>query len=884
MEWFTIIWLRLRAFLRRRQLDRDLEDELAFHLALREEKDRESGVALPVSEAAAKKRFGNVARIKEACRDMWTFAWLESFGQDARYGLRGLRRNPGFMLIAVLTLALGVGASSWLFSILKQWVLDAVSYPNPDRLAVVWALDTKKGWTGSTSTADFLDWRAQNQVFETFSAWTFNQFNVTGGDSPERIQGARVSADFFRTLGVQPSVGRDFTLSEERPGSPHVAIISHGLWRDRFKSDPDLHDKTLNLDGETYAIVGVVPEDFHFTLSGRANVWTPLVFTDKERADRATGWLQVIARRKPGVTQEAVQQALSTIALNLEKEYPETNTNSGVHVDTLAHEIGKHVGNQGIYTGFAVGICIALIGCSNLAGIYLSRALARRKEMSVRLALGAKKGRLARQLLSENSLLLPAAIGLGLVFALMGGKWITAAIPYDNRGYLPNYGEVYVDASTLLYAIGIGVLSVLVFSFSPLLEGLRVNLNSTLKEPGSAASVTPGSQRLRKALVIAEIVLTLTVLVPAGLTAKSLALVLSEDPGFRPDHVLTAEMSLPTAKYTDKNQWRSFYTQLLERLRVLPQVESVGASRFIPFGHNSASAEFWIEGRPEPSPGEVPGTQITSATPGYFSAVGLTLGKGRFITDQDGPDNLPVIIINQTLARRFFAHEDPLGHRIRLGRENATWYTIVGVVKDVKLFDLGDNPMNETYTAFAQSPSRSMALVLHTTVEPMLLSSALRAAVWSVDKEQPISGVETLEQRINDEQAPFRIFAQFSAYFGLLALFLAGIGIYGVMSYLVESRTREIGIRMACGAARRNILGLVLGGNLKLVVAGMLLGLLSAWAVSRMLSGFLPRVTASDPITYTLSVAVMCAAILFASFVPMRRATRVDPITVLRCE
>jgi len=884
MEWFTTSWLRLKALLKRRQLNRDLEDELAFHLALRQEKDRESGVVTTESEASAKKRFGNVVRIKEACRDMWTFAWLESFGQDVRYGLRGLRRNPGFMLIAVLTLALGVGASSWLFSILKQWVLDAVSYPNPDHLAVLWALDTKKGWIGSTSTADFLDWRAQNQVFESLSAWNVNQFNVTGGDSPERIQGARVSPDFFRTLGVHPVIGRDFTLSEEQPGSPRVAIISHGLWRDRFKSDPDLHDKTLNLDGEPYAIIGVVAEDFHFTLMGRTNIWTPLVFTDKERADRATGWLRVIARRKPGVTQEAAQQALSTIARNLEKEYPETNTNSGVRVDTLAHEIGRHVGNQGVYTGFAVGICIALIACSNLAGIYLSRALARRKEMSIRLALGARKGRLARQLLSENALLLPAAIGLGLVLALMGGKWITAAIPYDNRGYLPNYGEVYMDASTLLYAIGIGVLSVLVFSFSPLLEGLRVNLNSTLKEPGSASSVTPGSQRLRKALVIAEIVLTLTVLVPAGLTAKSLALVLSEDPGFRPDHVLTAEMSLPAAKYTDRNQWRSFYTQLLERLRVLPQVESVGASRFIPFGQNSAGSEFWIEGRPEPSPGEVPGTQITSATPGYFSAVGLGLIKGRFITDQDGPESLPVIVINQTLARRFFSHEDPLGHRIRLGRESSNWYTIVGVVKEVKLFSLSESPMNQTYTAFAQSPSRSMDFVLHTTVEPMSLSSALRAAVWSVDKEQPISGVETLEQRMNDEQAPFRIFAQFSAYFGLLALFLAGIGIYGVMSYLVESRTREIGIRMACGAARRNILGLVLGGNLKLVIAGMLLGLLSAWAVSRMLSGFLPRVTASDPAVYTLSAAVLCAAILFASFVPLRRATRVDPITVLRCE
>ncbi|HEY6253447.1 MAG TPA: ABC transporter permease, partial [Candidatus Angelobacter sp.] len=804
--------------------------------------------------------------------------------QDVRYGLRGVRRNPGFMLIAVLTLALGVGASSWLYSVLQQWVLDAVSYPNPDRLAVLGELDTKKGWMGTASAPDFLDWRAQNQVFETMSAWIPNQFNVTGGDAPERIEGARVSPDFFRTLDVQPALGRDFIRSDEQSGASKVAIISNGLWRDRFKGNHDLSDKTLNLDGDAYAIVGVMPEDFHFTHMGRANIWTPLAFTDKERADRGTGWLHVIARRKPGVTPEAAQQAMSAIARNLEKAYPSTNTNSGVLINSLAQEIGRNVGNQGIYTGFAVGICIALIACSNLASIYLARALARKKEMSVRLALGARKSRLVRQLLSENALLLPIAIGLGLFLAMAGGRWITNLIPYENRGYLPNYGEIYVSASTVLYALAVGVFRVLLFSISPLLEGLRINLASTLKEPGNAASVAPGSQRLRKALVISEIVLALTVLVPAGLTAKSLALVLSEDPGFRADHVLTAQMSLPMAKYSDKNQWRSFYNQLMERFRALPEVDSVGASRFIPFGHNGASVEFWVEGRPEPAPGDVPGTQITAATPGYLSALGLSLVSGRFLAEQDGADNLPVVVIGQTFAQRFFAHESPLGHRVRLGPGNPIWYTIVGVVKDVKLFNMNDPPMNEAYTAFTQSPSRSMSFVLHTRADPMSLSAALRNAVWSVDKEQPISGVETLEQRISDEQSPFRIFAQFSSYMGLLALFLAGIGIYGVTSYLVESRTREIGIRIACGAVRRNILWLVLSGNMKLVLAGTSLGLVAAWSVSRTLSGFLPKVTANDPLAYAASVAVLCIAILFASFLPLRRAVRVDPITVLRHE
>ena len=813
---------------------------------------------------------------------MTIFAWLEAFWQDVRYGLRGVRRNPGFMLIAVLTLGLGVGASSWLFSILQQWVLHAVTFPNSDQLSVLWAIDTKKGWLGTVSSPDFLDWRSQNQVFDTLSAWSSNQFNVTGGDSPERIEGSLVSADFFRTLGVQPVMGRDFTAADEQPGADHVAIISYGLLRERFQSS--LANKSLELDGEHYTIIGVMPEDFHFTLMGRANIWTPLVFTNQQRSDRASGWLSVIGRRKADVTPQACQQSMSALARGLEKAYPDSNTNSGIQIHSLAQEIGRHVGNQGIYTGVAVGICIALIACSNLASIFLARALSRRKEMSVRLALGARKSRLVRQLLAENALLLPAAIAFGLLLAYGGGSWISGAIPYENRGYLPNYGQVYVDGSTLMYALIIGVLSVLLFSFSPILEGFRINLTSALKEQGNAGTVAPGSQRMRKGLVVAEIVLALTVLVPAGLTVKSLALVLSEDPGFRTDHMLTAQMNLPQAKYSDKNQWRSFYTQLQERLRALPGVESAGVSRFIPFGHHSAATEFWVEGRPEPAPGEVPSTQITSSTPEYFSTLGLSLKNGRYIGEQDGAESTPVVVIGQTLARRFFAHEDPLGHRIRLGRDSSTWYTIVGVVGDVKLFNLSDHPMNESYIAFAQSPSRAVSLVVHARGEPMLLSTDLRKAVWSLDKEQPISGIETLEQRISDEQSPFRIFAQFSFYFALLALFLAGIGIYGVMSYLVESRTREIGIRMACGAQRGSILWLVLRGNMKLILPGIILGLLSAWAVSRSLEGFVPKITATDPLAYGTSVTVLCAAILFASFTPLRRAMRTDPITVLRCE
>jgi len=876
---------RLRSFWQtiwnRSRFERDLDDEMRFHLEARMEDLVRTGVPRDEARRRAQIEFGGTEAYQDHVRETRRVNWFEDLAQDLRYGMRGLRKNPGLMLVGVLTLSLGVGASSWLFSMLRQWVIEAVSFPHPERLEVLWKLDTKKGWNGGVSAPDFLDWRAQNHVFENLSAWISDEFNLTGGTIPERIEGARVTADFFRTLGVQPAAGRDFSSGEDQPGAAHVAIISYGLWRERCHSE--LNDTVIKLDGEPYTIVGVVPEDFHFPLMGRANIWAPLIFTDKQRTDRGTGWLNVIGRRKPEVAEAAVEPAMSTIARNIEKEHPDTNTNSGVLINSLSKEIGKHVGDQAIYTAFIVGICIALIACSNLAGIYLARAWTRRREMAVRLALGAKKSRLARQLLSENALLMPAAIGLGLLIANLGGKWTTNSIPFENRGYLPNYGRITVDTTMVLYAIAVAVLSVLLFSISPVLEGYRVNLTGALKESGSATSAA-GGQRLRKLLVICQIVLALMVLVPAGLTSKSLSIILQADLGFRADHVLTAQMSLPAAKYATSVQRLALYNQLLERLRSLPQVESVGASQHIPFGHSSSWLEFRINGRPEPAPGEVPSTLITAVTPGYSAAIGLSLLRGRFISEQDAASTVPVVVIDQTLAGRFFAHEEALGHKIRLGRDDATWYTIVGIVKDVKFYWPGDNPMNESYVAFAQAPSPVMHLVLHTTADPMALASALQSAVWAVDKEQPISGVQTLETRIDNQEAPVRNITQFSVYFALLALFLAAIGIYGVMAYLVESRAREIGIRIACGAERRSILWLVLTGSLKLTLTGISVGLLGAWAIARVLMNNVFGVATNTLDVYAISVAVLGVAVVLATLIPLRRATRVDPLIVLRCE
>jgi predicted permease len=434
----------------------------------------------------------------------------------------------------------------------------------------------------------------------------------------------------------------------------------------------------------------------------------------------------------------------------------------------------------------------------------------------------------------------------------------------------------------MVYALGIAIASVLLFSMAPILEGYKLNLAGVLKEIGSGTGSR--GQKLRKTLVVAEIVLALTTLVPAGLMVRFLADLLSKDPGFRPDHVLTARLSLPATAYKNEVQWRAFYERLLEDMRALPQVEAVGASQYVPFGHHNATVDFWIEGRPEPGFGKVPATEITAATPGYAPAIGLTLLRGRYLTDQDRLGSMPAIVINQTMEHRYFAKEDALGHRIRLGHNDPTWYTVVGVVRDVKLFDLSDRPENQCYFAFAQMPARTMSVVLRTNIDPLLLADALHKTVSAIDKELPISDAETLQQKISDQEAPFRLTAQFSFYFALLALLLAGMGIYGVMAYLVESRTREIAIRIACGAEPRSILWLVLSGSLKLVAAGVGLGLAGAWGVTRLLSGLLNGVAANAPIDYVVSVVAMLLAILLASFVPLRRATKVDPMRVLRYE
>jgi putative ABC transport system permease protein len=810
---------------------------------------------------------------------------MQTLLQDLRYGIRTLAKTPGVAILIIVTLSLGIASSTLLFNMVRQWVLNAATFPHSDQLTVLWEIDTKKGWENSASAPDFNDWRAQNTVFENLSAWTTTTFNLTGKDRPERILGARVSANFFETLETQPVMGRAFRPEEEQTGDAHVAILGYGLWHDRFNSDRNEIGKTITLDGETYTVIGVMAEDFHLPLLGRTNLWVPLALREKERTDRDNGWLNVLGRLKPGVTIAQAQQAMDRIAQRLEKLYPATNTNSGIFVNSLRHEVGKHVGDQGIYMSFCVGIVILLIACANVAGILLARALARQKEMALRISLGAGRFRIVRQLLTENIWLFLLAAALGIFLSAWGGEWVTSAIPFTNRGYLPNYGRVYVDFATLAYSVGIALLTAVIFGLAPALQSSNPSLASTLKDAGSSASVSVRGRRMRKVLVVLEVALALMALVPAGLMIKWMKNINNVDLGFRPEHVLTAQIALPETKYPDPRQAAAFYNRLLDRVRALPQVTSSAVTQYIPFGMNYASAEMFFSGRPAPDPGSIPFTAITAATPGYFSALGLQMIRGRFLSDQDASDSPPVIVINQTLANRYFPGRDALGQKIQLGRESTSQRTVVGIVRDLRLTTDFNNPASsESYIPFAQSPSRSITVVLRSAGDPLPLVAALREAVASLDPDQPVSEAIALSQLVSDQEAPFRVFTQFSNFFGLLALFLAAIGIYGVMAFIVSGQSKEIGIRMALGASPRSVQKLVLAHSVRLTFVGIFLGLAGAAALARMLAGLLFGVSVTDPTIYLAASAVLGVAIFLASYLPARRAAAVDPMIALRHE
>jgi putative ABC transport system permease protein len=810
---------------------------------------------------------------------------MATLWQDIVYGLRMLRKSPGFTAIAVLTLALGIGANTAMFSYVNAWLIKPLAYPQADRLMVLLAHDTKKGWTGdeATSTADFVDYQKQNTSFEQLTAWTTWQFNLTSDGPPDRVDGGLVSWNFFQTLGVQPMLGRAFLPEEAHPAASHVAILSRGLWESRFAGDPRIVGRTIMLQGETYTVVGVMPANFQFPLMGIANIWSPLALDDKQSADRNTSWFSAFGRLKPGVTQDQASAELATFSSRLEKLYPQTNTNQAMLLGTMTHAIGQNEGaEQALICFWIVGL-VLLIACANVANLMLARATRRAKEFAVRGALGATRARLIRQLLTESMLLFSVGGAAGILFAAWGVNWIALSIPDRIRGYLVNYGRADLDFSTLAYTLGIALFCGVVFGLAPAFESSGIDVSRALKEASGQASGSKRGARLRRAFVVGEIAMAIVVLISTALLVESFVHMIYGDLGFQPRNVLATQLVIPPSKYQSDEQVRNFYDQVMVRVRALPEVTSAAASEYIPFGESSQAEVIHVVGRPAAQPGEEIGAQYSAITPDYFSTMQIPLLRGRWIESADGPGATNVVVINETLVRQQFANEDPLGRQLEIGQQHRI-YTIIGVVGAVKKNMISEAPRRQLYVSAAQFPSPYMSIVARTSRPAPALAASIRGAVWAVDADQPVALVTSLDNLIAERNTPNRILAQLVGFFGVLALFLGAIGIYGLMAQSVAQRTHEIGIRMALGSSPGAVMRLVVGQGLKLTFIGIALGLLAAAAATRALASILYQVRAGDPLTFAAVAAFFALVALAACYIPARRGSRVDPMVALRYE
>ena len=882
-HWLFTIPLRLRSLFRRAQADQELDDELRDHLERRTEECVANGMAPEEARRRARLDLGGIEQTKEKCRDARRVDRIHDFAQDLHFGLRMLRKSPGFSAVAILTLALGIGANTAIFSCINAWIIKPLPYPQSDRLMVFATHDKKNGWTGEhvTSTADFFDFQKQNTSFEQTVAWTSAGLSLTGDGRPELVDGGRVTWNFFDTLGAKPILGRTFTSDDDRSGAQHVVILSEGLWQGRYAGDPKIIGHNITIGGEAYTVVGVMPGRFQFPLMGIANLWTPLALTDKQRANRAGSWLPAFGRLKPGVTQEQAEAEASVFFSGLEKQFPQTNANLTWLVNSMTWDIRRKEGGPELAICFVMVGLVLLIACANVANLMLARATSRAREFAVRGALGATEERLAGQLLTESLLLfLLGGVG-GTLFGFWGMKLIESWIPGRIRGYMINYGHVELDYVTLAFTLGIALVCGLVFGLAPAFQSARLDVNQTLKEASGQASGSQRGARLRRIFVASEIALAVVVLISATLVVKSFIISIRTGPGYNPENVLTAQLALPRTKYINDSQKRNFGEDVLARLRALPGVASAGAASNVPFGGFGQGVEVEAVGRPA-QPGERTGAGFAAASPDYFSTMQIALVKGRLFNSADSQGSSPVVIITQSFAREFLPNEDPIGRQIRFGEQH-TIATIVGVVRDIMRDHLRERGGWLMFVPLAQFPSSTLAFVVRSSADPTTMATAIRDAIWSVDHDQPIS-TAPLETLIAVVDAGYRLITKLMIFFGALAMFLGAIGIYGVMAHLVSQRIHEIGIRMALGASPVQVLRMVIGSGLKLALVGVAVGIVVALGATRSLTTLLYQVAPNDPLTF-FAVPILFAAVgLAACYLPARRAMRVDPMVALRYE
>ncbi len=867
---------------RKRLLD-DLDQDIRDHIARETQDNIDLGMSPEEARYAAIRKFGNVTRVKEDTREVWSPVWIEQLVEDIRFGLRLLLKNPGFTAVAVLTLALGIGANTYIFSIVDALLLRPLEFSNPDRIVALWErLPAASIDRNEVSPANFLDWKAQNHVFDHIAVQSWWDANLGGVDRPEHLHGFLVTPDFFAALEAQPMLGRTFLEEEGAPGKDHVAILSYPLWRDHFASDPSIAGKTVLLNGTDFTVVGVMSQDFNYP-SG-AQVWGALSFTPQAAANRGSHYLHAVAHLRAGVTRERAQAEMSALAAQLAQQYPQMNTGRDVHVMPLMESESGETRAPLVIMLAAVGL-VLLIACANISNLLLARASSRQRETAIRSALGATRRRLIRQWLVESMLLGLLGGGLGVLFAYFCLTAQVIRIPAEFARIIPGWNKIAINTPVLLFTIAVSLGAGLLFGFLPALAASRLNVNDTLKEAAPSAGAGRRRRLLRDALIVSEVALSVALLATAGLMMKTFVRLERVSPGFEPDHLLTMFVALPDAKYASDPQAVNFYEQVLDRVQNLPGVQNASVVNLLPLSGMNETWSIRIEGRPEPKPGQDPDANYRTVSNSYFRTMQIPVLRGREFSSEDSAKSQPVVMVNEAFAARYWPGEDALGKRMRLSGppEKEMWRTVVAVVGNIKnQLDLPARP--EMYFPLRQQVEFTSAVVVRTASDPRSMEEILRDQVATLDRDLPVFNVSTMENLRSVSVIPQKIGGTLMTAFAGFALVLAAIGLFGVIAYTVSERTREIGIRIALGAKPREIFRLVVGQGMMLALIGLLVGLPLALGMGRAVSGLLYGVAPNDFGTFAGVAAILGVVALAACYIPARRAMRVDPIIALRYE
>jgi putative ABC transport system permease protein len=870
---------RLLMLLGSKRFDADLDEEMRLHRELREQEEIERGLSAKEAHYAAQRRFGNDLVLREESRDMWGWNWLENFLQDVRYGLRMLFKNPGFTAAAAVTLALGIGANTAMFSVIEAVLLRPLPYSNAAQLVRVASTWKRGGVTTpySSSPPDFFDWRDQNRSFSSMFAYEIGDYALTGQGEAKRARAVLATAGMFSTLEAHPLLGREFLADENHKGANHVVVLSYGLWQAEFGGTPGAIGKTLQLESEPYTVIGVMPAEFSFPLQG-GDLYMPIGFDDKVMTQRGAHYLSVLGRLKGGVSLAQANDDLSAIMARLRKLYPDKDEKWGVHADLWSDALVGDVRPALLVLLGAVGV-LALIACANVSNLLLARATARHREFALRIAVGARRWWLVRQTLTEGLLLALLAVAASLLAA----HWALMAIARFGPNDIPRLSSAGLDPEVLVFTMGVAVASAMFFGLTPALRSSGTSVSSMLKI-STASSKETG--RARNALLTAEVALSMTLLVGAGLLVRSFVGLRSLDPGFRTKGVLTLDISVPDSHYKNSLALQNYWDEVLGKLRGVPGVASVAAVTPLPLSGDDFSSSFQVEGGSVLEKDE-PSAEVRVASPDYFRTMEIPLRRGRVFSDTDRLGAVRVVLISESAARMFFPAGDAIGQKIRFGARGGyekNQGEIVGIVGDVRHFGM-DAPIPPMfYVPLAQAGMDGATVVMRAVGSPAGLGQPARRLVQGIDRDALVGGPVLLETLAAESLGKRRFYMMLLGAFAALALGLAAVGLFGVVSYSVAQRTREIGIRVALGASRREVLSMVMGQGLRYAGLGLAAGLLMALLLNRTLKGLLVGVSTTDPLTLLATGATLLFVALLASYLPARRAAKVDPMVAVRYE